>query len=314
MAWERLAHVALSSSGDTLNSGTFTAKKNMKVILHLTSTGGNVLPSLRFNSDSGSNYSIRDSDSGGSDDTQTGQTEIRLSQGGHGGNDGTFNVNLDIINNLTGDEKTIIAHSVRMTATGASNIPNRYEIVGKWANSSTKITSIQVVNGGTGDLAIGSYITVLGAKETVTSDSITVSDLTAKKHLMIQAKTISDGQVTANYRFNADSGSNYARRQSSNGGSDGTGTSQNVILAGYGTSGETTFITTNVINEATKEKLVITELVTNGSGNGAGNAPNRREIVGKWANTSNAITSVTLFNNDTGSFAEGTEVTVYGTD
>ena len=131
---------------------------------------------------------------------------------------------------------------------------------------------------------------------------------------MIQAKTISDGQVTANYRFNADSGSNYARRQSSNGGSDGTGTSQNVILAGYGTSGETTFITTNVINEATKEKLVITELVTNGSGNGAGNAPNRREIVGKWANTSNAITSVTLFNNDTGSFAEGTEVTVYGTD
>ena len=145
-------------------------------------------------------------------------------------------------------------------------------------------------------------------------DTITTSTFTAKDNIMILAKTISDGQVTANYRFNADSGSNYARRQSSNGGSDGTGTSQNVILAGYGTSGETTFITTNVINEATKEKLVITELVTNGSGNGAGNAPNRREIVGKWANTSDAITSVTLFNNDTGSFAAGSEIVVLGCD
>ena len=197
---------------------------------------------------------------------------------------------------------------------GAGNAPTRDESVGKWANTSASITSIQAFNDESGDFEAGSSITVLGAKEPATADTLTVSDLTAKKHLMIQAKTISDGQVTANYRFNADSGSNYARRQSSNGGSDGTGTSQNVILAGYGTSGETTFITTNVINEATKEKLVITELVTNGSGNGAGNAPNRREIVGKWANTSNAITSVTLFNNDTGSFAEFTEVTVYGTD
>ena len=198
--------------------------------------------------------------------------------------------------------------------TGSGTAPRRSQGCLKWENTSAQITSIQVVNNASGDFAAGSYITVWGAKEETTADTITVSDLTAKKHLMIQAKTISDGQVTANYRFNADSGSNYARRQSSNGGSDGTGTSQNVILAGYGTSGETTFITTNVINEATKEKLVITELVTNGSGNGAGNAPNRREIVGKWANTSNAITSVTLFNNDTGSFAEGTEVTVYGTD
>ena len=30
--WQRLAHVALSGAGDVLDSGTFTAKKNMRVI------------------------------------------------------------------------------------------------------------------------------------------------------------------------------------------------------------------------------------------------------------------------------------------
>ena len=308
MAWERLAHVALSSSGDVLDSGTFTAKKNMRVIIQTIATGGNIKENITFNSDTGNNYARRRSNDGASDSTDTSQPQLEVR--GDETNDRYLVLN---ISNVSGEEKLVIGEYNINTA-GAGNAPSRCDWVGKYATKTGQITKITVTNDGSGSYDTGSYITVLGAKEAATSDTITVSDLTAKKHLMIQAKTISDGQVTANYRFNADSGSNYARRQSSNGGSDGTGTSQNVILAGYGTSGETTFITTNVINEATKEKLVITELVTNGSGNGAGNAPNRREIVGKWANTSNAITSVTLFNNDTGSFAEGTEVTVYGTD
>jgi len=311
MAWERLAHVVLGSDGDNIDTGTFTAKKNMKVIIHLKASSTTNRPCIRFNGDTGNNYADRYSGNGGSDGTGTSRSNIRV----FGYNDASKDKYVvSSITNVSDKEKLLIAHGMDNGGNGAGNAPTRDESVGKWANTSASITSIQVFNDESGDFEAGSSITVLGAKQAATSDSITTDTFTAKKHLMIQAKTISDGQVTANYRFNADSGSNYARRQSSNGGSDGTGTSQNVILAGYGTSGETTFITTNVINEATKEKLVITELVTNGSGNGAGNAPNRREIVGKWANTSNAITSVTLFNNDTGSFAEGTEVTVYGTD
>ena len=168
--WQRLAHVSLSSADDTLSSGTFTAKPFLKIIVHLTSTGGNVNPSLRFNSDSGSNYAIRDSDSGGSDDTQTSQSSIRLSQGGHGGNDGVFFINFRTTN-ISDKEKLCLGHSIRMTATGASNIPSRYEISSKWANTSAQITSIDIVNSGTGDLAVGSYITVLGGSGDVLTDT-----------------------------------------------------------------------------------------------------------------------------------------------
>ena len=145
-----------------------------------------------------------------------------------------------------------------------------------------------------------------------TSDSITTPTFGAKENLMILVHTIPDGQVTANYRFNADTGSNYARRQSSNGGNDGSATEQDHLLAGHGTSGETTLVTSHIINKSNKEKLVITQIM--GAVAGAGNNPNRRELVGKWVNTSDSITSVTLYNNDSGSFNAGTEMVVLGCD
>ena len=312
MAWERLAHVALSSAGDTISSGTITGKKNLKVILHLTSTGGNVNPSLRFNSDSGSNYAIRDSDGGGTDDTQTSQTGIRLSQGSHGGNDGVFCVNFEITN-VSDKEKLCIGHGIRMSATGAGNAPDRYEIVSKWANTSAQITSIDVVNSGTGDFAIGSYITVLGAKEAATASSITVDSLAAKKHLMVQAKLFaSGGGIDTRLTFNNDTGSNYATRRNFNGATDGTGTSAAYIEDLLNSGNEKFLINMNIINEASKEKLVISESVGSGTA-GAGNAPNRAETVGKWANTSNQISEVKI-TTSSNAFAEGSEVTVYGTD
>ena len=34
MGWERIAHTALSSTSDTIDTGTFTARKNMKVFIY----------------------------------------------------------------------------------------------------------------------------------------------------------------------------------------------------------------------------------------------------------------------------------------
>ena len=179
---------------------------------------------------------------------------------------------------------------------------------------SAQITSIQIVNNSAASLTLeaGSYITVLGAKEAATADVITVDNLEAKKHLMIQVKIIPSGDANNILRFNNDSGSNYARRRQEDGGSDGTAVSQTGINWERDYT-ELGFATINVINEASKEKLAIHESVTN-NGNGAGNAPKRAELVYKWANTSNAITRVDMVNTQSGSYAEGSEVTVYGTD
>ena len=306
MAWERLAHVALSGAGDTIDSGTFTAKKNMKVIIH-TIASGTILPTLTFNNDSGSNYANRYNSDESSETTQTSQTSIQIDA-----ISGSFNqFHTMYITNVETKEKLLINEMIGANTAGAGNAPRRSENVAKWANTSSQITSIQVVNAGSGDFDTGSYITVFGAKQAATANVITVSDLAAKKHLMIQAK-IKGGNGNT-FTFNNDTGNNYTHRYSNNGGSDGTQTSRANLWSYYDGSDTTKFTTLYVLNEASKEKLVITDNVS-AVGTGAGTAPTRTETVGKWTNTSNQITRVDVGTFTTDGIEEGSEVTVYGTD
>ena len=307
MAWERLAHVALSTAGDTLDSGTFTAKKNMQVIIHIKDTG-TANAKLQVNSFTGAGYSYRYSESGSSDTTAINQNDIRLYETGSG-TDVQRHIVLNI-QNMVNKVKTIMGEVAEATASGAGTAPARVEVAGSFEENPL-ITSIQIKNDASGSFAAGSYITVLGAKEAATSDTMTVDSLAAKKHLMVQAKLIRSGNIEAAIRFNNDSGNNYSTRYSVNG-SESTGTSKNSIDTNLTAAGNE-FVTYNIINEATKEKLVITELVDSNT-SGAGTAPQRVEVVGKWANTSNAITRVDLVNVGSGDFAEDSEITVYGTD
>ena len=304
--WIRLAHVALSGAGDTIDSGTFTAKKNMKVIIH-TIASGTILPTLTFNNDSGSNYANRYNSDESSETTQTSQTSIQIDA-----ISGSFNqFHTMYITNVETKEKLLINEMIGANTAGAGNAPRRSENVAKWANTSSQITSIQVVNAGSGDFDTGSYITVFGAKQAATANVITVSDLAAKKHLMIQAK-IKGGNGNT-FTFNNDTGNNYTHRYSNNGGSDGTQTSRANLWSYYDGSDTTKFTTLYVLNEASKEKLVITDNVS-AVGTGAGTAPTRTETVGKWTNTSNQITRVDVGTFTTDGIEEGSEVTVYGTD
>ena len=59
--WERLAHVTLGSSNNTITSGTITAKKYLRVEGYCLKTGSGTEVTFRFNSDTGSNYSRRKS-------------------------------------------------------------------------------------------------------------------------------------------------------------------------------------------------------------------------------------------------------------
>ena len=312
--WERLAHVELSGANATLNSGTFSAYKNLKIEIFDTNSGA-YRNEINFNSDTGSNYSMNYARIG-TNATESSQSKFKM--GAWAWNGAAYHVLK--ITNINDKEKLVISETIKAES-GAGNAPNRTEFTGKWANTSSSITSIQitsVASAGAQNVGDGSYITVWGTNPApATADVITVDSLEAKKHLMVQVKTFtSGGNTKPAMRFNNDSGSNYATRDSQDGGTDATETSVAEIRLsqdGHGGTVGAFALNINVINDASKEKLVTAHTVRSNA-TGDGTAPARYEIVSKWANTSNAITRVDIINEGTGDFAEGSEVTVYGTD
>ena len=158
--WQELASVELGSAGDTIDSGTITAKKYLWIQGYCSNTGGDIRPTFQFNSDTGSNYANRGSSNGASDTTNTSVDRMYLSDSANQGVPIFFNI--FVVNN-SANEKLCIAHIIDQGTAGAGNSPNRYESVGKWDNTSSQITSIQVQNDRAGDFNTGSILKVWGS-------------------------------------------------------------------------------------------------------------------------------------------------------
>ena len=67
------------------------------------------------------------------------------------------------------------------------------------------------------------------------------------------------------------------------------------------------------INNANNEKLFIVH-GTSVTTTGAGTAPTRREIVGKWANTSNQIDRIKIYRTVGDQYQAGSKIKVWGAD
>ena len=156
--WRELANVTYSG-GDTLDSGTITAKKYLWVRIHGIANGNFDNCKIRFNGDSGSNYSYRHNSNGAGDSANTSDSGINYV--GTNGAEDHF-VDMFIVNN---SDKEKLAHieQLRASDAGASNNPARKELAGKWAKTDQQITSVQAVNGGSGDFASGSTIQIWGS-------------------------------------------------------------------------------------------------------------------------------------------------------
>lgn len=144
--------------------------------------------------------------------------------------------------------------------------------------------------------------------------TIDVTSLPAREYLRIILKVYPNGGTYSGaLRFNNDSGSNYAIRVSTNGGSDTTVGSLSAF-SGFDTGAVDSsdmFTVIEVRNQANREKIATGTLVRNATG--AGNAPGRREIQGKWANTSDQITRITaIVGTGTGNYGVGSELIVLG--
>ena len=145
-------------------------------------------------------------------------------------------------------------------------------------------------------------------------DTISVASLSDKRYYMwLVDTTATGGNVELKTRANNDTGSNYAFRYSSNGGSDTAQTGYPHSGLGYYDalgSGESGFTVGYTANLSSKEKLTIGHHVSNKSGTGAATAPDSVETAGKWANASNALNRIDYYNDDAGDFASGSEMVV----
>jgi len=142
-------------------------------------------------------------------------------------------------------------------------------------------------------------------------DTLSIGSLPARKHLCIRVQALATGgTIGAALTFNADTSTNYPYRIEENGAADATAASANDIRI-LGASAANFFANIFVMNITTSEKIVHCEAIAAGAA-GGGNVPGRRTTIGKWANTANAIATVTVTNVGTGDFAIGSEVVVLG--
>jgi hypothetical protein len=162
------------------------------------------------------------------------------------------------------------------------------------------------------DEAVGGWTELARTTLGSAGDDITVGSLSDKRYYMVLVDGKTTGGIDPALRLNADTGSNYANRRSENGGTDATNTSLD-RMALYSALDTPYFQVGYLANLAIKEKLFQGHLVGRNTA-GAGNAPTRAEFVGKHAQTSNPISSVTQRNNGTGDHSIGAEVVVLGWD
>ena len=319
--WKELTRVTLGSTSTTMTTPTFTNKRYYKVLVHGIQSSGSVETGLQVNSvTGGGKYASRLSVDGGTERTAINANYIA---------DGWFsdpNEYISEINiaNLAGKEKLIIGHTGGANTAGAGTAPKRMEWVGKFVPSpDVDVSSILIT--GSGTFAVGSEIVVLGwdPADTHTTNfweelddsswstggSWTSGTFTSKKYLYVQFYT-EGGAGSSYFRFNGDSGSNYANRYSINGGADSTITGQPESY--LGAIDGLSFHNLLIINNASNEKLFKHNRVSRSTA-GASNSPKRMESVGKWANTSNQITSITVTTAGGGNFTAG-NMKVWGHD
>lgn len=280
--------------------------------------------------DTGNNFAHRHSRDGGADITGVSNNVMGDIQGQ--GTTPYFGVNY--YSNLANKEKLMISHLVHQAAAGAGGAPARNENVGKWSNTTSIMDVVNIYTGGSDTWNANSEVVVLGwdpndthttnfwqelaSTEQVTAGSTISATFTPKKYLWIQAWINGGGDGNNTWlEFNDDNTASYASRNSSNGASDITlinrtdGLFMAHLQATQGAGQR--FFNAFILNRSANEKLCIHHGVARRP-TGAGNAPDRMEGVGKWANTTSQINKIELNMGGTGNVGAGSILKVWGAD
>lgn len=153
----------------------------------------------------------------------------------------------------------------------------------------------------------------LGTETLGSAGDSEVLSITNTKFSLILNHELASGQLAGRINYDNDSGSKYAQRQSFNGGTDSTLTSQTIVYWSANDSvSDDQFIVCYLCNIVGEEVLGMFFGVSHG-GAGAANDPDRRENVHKFTDTT-TLTSIDVSNVGTGSFDTGSNLTAIGTD
>ena len=150
--------------------------------------------------------------------------------------------------------------------------------------------------------------TILGSA----GDLITVDTLPNVKHFMTLCHNIATGNVSLNFRFNADGDTNYSTRRSFDDAADGTSINGSEVDEGFGGAlpkFDVGFVT-NVLN---KEIMQQHNFVYQDTA-AASTDPRRAELIGKWDNMVDPVDEIAAFNDSAGSFNTNSELVVLGWD
>jgi hypothetical protein len=300
--WVELGRHTLGSGADNMDVTSLPDKRYYMLLSDIFPSGSTTVTGTRLNGDTGSNYAERRQLDGASDNPSGSNTHMILH--GVGVSQEQF-FEVGYFANLAAKEKLYIGHS-NTNSSGAGTAPSRQEWTEKWSNTSdaiNQISKIQTIGGA--DFASGSELVILGWdptdthttnfwEEIGTATGTGVEDVTAsasKKYNWIQGwVNPTSGSTSMNLQLgngSLDTGGNYAWRYSLNGAGDITTTGDSSCIL-YGTGADTSihmFYNIFFINNSAKEKLIMIHNVYYDTA-GAGSAPIRFEIAGKWTNTS----------------------------
>lgn len=155
--FEEIARTTLSVAGDTISVTSIPARKHLRIVVLLINSG-QIDATMRFNNDSGANYSQQGSSNFGAGADITSAT----SQAMDAGTPSAVGYHTLEIMNVATSVKIGIFRTVDAVDTSAATAPDSRTSFWKWANTSDQISRVDVLNAGTGDFAIGSEVIVLG--------------------------------------------------------------------------------------------------------------------------------------------------------
>ena len=172
---------------------------------------------------------------------------------------------------------------------------------------------LQTMNASAGG-SVGGWVelgrTTLGSANA----TISVTGLSNKRYYMAVVNGLGASvPINPYWRCNTDSGSNYATRNSENGGADGTTTSTTSARL-YGVGSATHWFGNSYFSNLSGNEKLIQGHTVCGLGTSSGTAPVRGENTAKWANTSSSISSIQCYTGTADTFDTGSELVILGWD